>query len=110
MKFFDRLATLATVSAVCLWVAACGGGSSGSSTPPPVTPSISVAPSTAVIGTQQQFTATVTGISSNAVTWTVAAPSGSSASAGDISSTGLYNTPFPAPATVTVTATSTTMT
>ena len=110
MKFFDRLATLATVLAVCLWVTACGGGSSGSSTPPPVTPSISVAPSTPVIGTQQQFTATVTGISSNAVTWTVAAPSGSSASAGDISSTGLYNTPFPAPATVTVTATSTTMT
>jgi hypothetical protein len=38
----------------------------------------------------------------------VAAPTGSSLSAGTISTSGLYTTPFPAPATVTVTATSTT--
>jgi len=114
MKPFDRLVTLAIVSTSCLWVAACGGGSSGSSTPPPpppVTPSISVAPNSAVIGTQQQFTATASGFgtTSTAVTWSVSAPSGSSLSAGDISSTGLYNSPYPAPPTVTVTATSTAM-
>jgi len=95
-----------------MWVAACGGGGSGSTTPPPpLTPSITVTPSSAVIGTQQQFTATATnfGTTSTAVTWAVTAPSGSSLSPGDISSTGLYNTPYPAPATVTVTATSVAM-
>ncbi len=71
--------------------------------------SIIVTPTTATIGTQQQFTATVqgTGSYSDGVTWSVAAPTGSSLSPGDISSAGLYNTPYPAPATVTVTATST---
>ena len=110
MRHFDRLVILATVSAASMWVAACGGGSSVSSTPPPpVTPSISVAPSSAVIGAQQQFTSTASnfGATSTAVTWSVAPPSGSSLSAGDISSTGLYNTPYPAPPSVTVTATST---
>ncbi len=70
--------------------------------------SISVAPNTATIGTQQQFTATVngTGSFSKSVTWAVSAPGGN-LSAGDISSTGLYNPPYPAPATVQVTATST---
>jgi len=112
MKVFARLVTLATVSAVCLWVAACGGGSSGSSNPPPPpTPTITVTPNNALIGTQQQFTATASnfGATSTAVTWSVAAGSGSNISPGDISSTGLYNTPFPAPPTVTVTATSVAM-
>ena len=70
--------------------------------------SIAVSPAIATIGLQQQFTAAVNGIGNynNAVTWSVAAPSGSSLSPGDISSTGLYSTPYPAPATVTVTATS----
>lgn len=70
--------------------------------------SITVSPGSATIGEQQQFTATVngTGSYSKSVTWSVAAPSGSTLSPGDISSTGLYNTPYPAPATVTVTATS----
>jgi hypothetical protein len=64
---------------------------------------------TVVIGTQAQFSATVngTGSFSKGVTWSLAPPSGSSLSPGDLSSTGLYNTPYPAPATVTVTATST---
>jgi hypothetical protein len=70
--------------------------------------SITVTPSAATVGTQQQFTATVngTGSYSSAVTWSVAAPAGSSLSPGDISSSGLYNTPYPAPPTVTVKATS----
>jgi len=189
MNFFERLARLFGISAICAGMAACGGGSNGgggggalqpsitsftssaasvtdggtvqltgvfangsgvvtpgsisitSGTPITVTPPkdtttvytltvsgsggstasqtvsvkaaaaapiITVSPNSAVtIGTQQQFTATVTGLSSSAVTWTVAAPSGSNLSPGDISSTGLYNTPYPAPASVTVTATST---
>jgi len=71
-------------------------------------PMITVTPNTAVVGTQQQFIATASnfGTTSKAVTWSVSAPSSSSLSAGDISSTGLYNTPYPEPATVTVTATS----
>ena len=67
---------------------------------------ITVSPTTATIGTTQQFTATVSGLSSQAVTWSVAGPSGWTGSIGSISSTGLYMTPYPAPATVTVTATS----
>lgn len=114
MKVLKRQVTLTIVSISCLWVAACGGGSSSTTTttpPPPVTPTITVAPNSATIGTQQQFTATANnfGSTSTAVTWSAAAPSGSSLSAGDISSTGLYNTPYPAPSTVTVTATSTAM-
>lgn len=70
---------------------------------------INVTPNAATLGTQVQFTATVTGTGnfSNAVTWSVAAPGGSTQSPGTLSSTGLYTTPYPAPPTVNVTATST---
>jgi hypothetical protein len=66
-------------------------------------------PAAATIGSQLQLSSTVSGNGtfSSAVTWSVAAPTGSSLSPGTISSTGLYITPYPAPATVTVTATST---
>jgi hypothetical protein len=68
--------------------------------------SISPNPGSAAIGTTVQFAATVQGNGSfsNAVTWSVSAPSGN---AGDISTAGLYTTPSPAPASVTITATST---
>jgi len=71
---------------------------------------ITVTPNSATIGTQQQFTASVqgTGSFSSDVTWSVACLSCSGLSAGTISSTGLYDTPYPAPASVTVTATSAT--
>ncbi len=70
--------------------------------------SITVSPSTATIGTQQQFTATVngTGNYSKAVTWSLSCASCGSLSPGTLSSSGLYNTPYPAPASVTITATS----
>jgi len=64
-------------------------------------------PAAATIGSTQQFAATINGAATTAVTWTVAAPTGSSLSPGTITSTGLYTTPYPAPSTVTVTATST---
>jgi hypothetical protein len=66
-------------------------------------------PATATIGTQMQFTATVagTGNFADTVTWSVTGPSTWTGSIGSISSSGLYETPYPAPATVTVAATST---
>lgn len=66
-------------------------------------------PNTATIGTQQQFAADVkgTGTFSSTVTWTVKCSGCAGMSAGTISSSGVYDTPFPAPATVVVTATST---
>ncbi len=113
MKVLVRFVAHATVCAVCLWIAAFGGSAALPAQGPSfVTPSITVAPGNVVIiGTQQQFTATASGFGSNStsVTWSVSAPSGSSLSPGDISSTGLYNTPYPAPPTVTVTATSVAM-
>ncbi|HEU5351533.1 MAG TPA: glycoside hydrolase family 44 protein [Terracidiphilus sp.] len=64
-------------------------------------------PAAATIGSTLQFSAAVSGpnITDNSVTWSVAA-SGTSLSPGDISSSGLYTTPYPAPASVTVTVTS----
>jgi len=72
-----------------------------------VSPTITVTPSSGIIGTQVQFNAALPNGVTGGVTWSVAAPSGSSLSPGTISSTGLFNTPYPAPSTVTVTATST---
>jgi len=71
--------------------------------------SITVAPNTATIGAQQQFTATVhgTGSYSSGVTWSLACPLCVGLSPGTLSATGLYTTPYPAPASVTITATST---
>ena len=71
--------------------------------------SITVAPSTATIGAQQQFTATVhgTGSYSSGVTWSLTCPLCAGLSPGTLSATGLYTTPYPAPASVTITATST---
>jgi hypothetical protein len=98
-------------------IAGCGGGGSnngggGGNPPPPANAvtGITVTPATAIlIGTSQQFTATVTGTGTftNGVTWSVAPPAGSGLSAGTITASGLYQTPYPAPPTVTVTATST---
>src|ERR1035437_2010174 len=71
--------------------------------------SVTVTPATAVaIGSAQQFTANVAGSGSynNAVTWSLAAPAGSTLSPGTLTPTGLYTTPYPAPASVTITATS----
>jgi hypothetical protein len=61
---------------------------------------------TAIIGESSQFSATVSGAADASVVWSVSAPQGSTLSAGTISATGLYQTPFPAPASVMVTATS----
>ena len=66
----------------------------------PVTVAVSPATATVSAGATQQFKATVSGSANTAVTWT--------ASAGSVSSTGLYTAPAAAPPvpTVTITATS----
>ena len=67
---------------------------------------VSPNPGAAILGTMLQFSAAVSGTGNynKAVTWSVAGPSNWTGSIGSISSSGLYETPYPAPATVTVTA------
>jgi hypothetical protein len=75
----------------------------------PAIQSVAITPTTAVtIGSAQQFTANISGSNNynSAVTWSLAAPSGSTLSPGTLTATGLYTTPYPAPASVTITATS----
>lgn len=97
---------------VCAAVAGCGGGGVGTpsptQTPTPVTVSISPGAPTVTIGASQQFTASVSSGSTPAWNWTVTPPSGWSGDVGTITTSGLYQTPYPAPATVTITATSAT--
>lgn len=86
----------------------CGCGSSGPSATQSVTVMVSSSSSSVLLGNTQQLTATVTGASNTAVTWSVnGVPSGNSAT-GTISSAGLYTAPkdLPSPATVTIQATS----
>lgn len=117
--FFGRRVAILLGAATAALLAGCGGGGSsssgsGGSTPPPPPPppslTVTVSPSTttATIGTQLQFSATVggTGVTDSTVKWSVSGPSGSTNSAGSIDNTGLYTTPYPAPATVTIKATS----
>ncbi len=71
---------------------------------------VSVSPLTATVpvGKTQQLTATVTGATNVAVTWTVNKVAGGNSTVGTVSTTGLYTAPaaVPSPAAVTVTATS----
>lgn len=71
---------------------------------------VTVSPSSAqlVVGQQQQFSASVTGTSNTAVTWSVWGSGCSGAACGTITTNGLYTAPatVPSPPSVTVTATS----
>jgi hypothetical protein len=95
-----RKAKLTGVGAVVLLVftaAGCGGGNGSSgSTPPPssnVAVGITPASSTVGYGGTQQFSATVTGSTNTAVTWSVSGASSSSSQIGTVSSSGLYTAP-----------------
>jgi len=85
-------------------------GCSGSTTSSiPVTPSVTVSGSGQVrLGGSDQFTATVVGESSTAVTWQVNGVAGGNSTVGTISVTGFYVPPaaIPSPNTVTVKAVS----
>ncbi len=99
--------------AVCLLaVAICTGcGSSNSSGPQKINVTVTpnANPVTVGVNLTQQFTASVSGTSNQAVTWSVSGASCTGAACGTISSTGLYTAPTAVPVmppTVTVTATS----
>src|ERR1035441_10217355 len=78
-----------------LGLAGCGG--SGQSGPPQ--PQVTVSGGGQVrLGSTAQFTATVTGETSSAVTWQVNGVNGGSAAAGTISAAGLYTPPATIPA------------
>jgi hypothetical protein len=101
-------------AALCVLALGCGGGGTVQGPTGPAGPTITgvtVTPSSsaATIGTTLQLSAAVSGTGSynTTVTWSVAGPSNWTGSAGAISSTGLYETPYPAPASVTVKATAT---
>jgi len=74
------------------------------------TVSVSLSPSrvTVTTGLAQQFTASVSGTSNTAVTWTVTGTGCTGSSCGTVSSSGLYTAPasVPSPSTVTVKASS----
>ena len=96
--------------ALCGLMLGCGGGGQGTTVPSgPTITGVMVTPNapTAIIGTTLQLSASVSGTGSynTAVSWSVAGPSNWTGSVGSISSSGLYETPYPAPASVTVTAT-----
>jgi hypothetical protein len=93
------LSAIALVIAAVIGVWGCGGGSSYSSLPTPPTPptpppasliAVTVAPNSAtlLLGATQAFTASVTGTTNTAVTWSVQESFG-----GTIDSTGLYTAP-----------------
>ncbi|HET7346143.1 MAG TPA: glycoside hydrolase family 44 protein [Acidobacteriaceae bacterium] len=97
---------------VCAVIVGCGGGGGGNASPAPTSTSaavtVTVSPSspTVTIGGSQQFTASISSGTSPNWIWTVTPPSGWTGEAGTISTTGMYQTPYPAPVTVTITATS----
>lgn len=114
-----RMSRLVLIVGLAGLLIACGSSStttsqSTSTTPPPnVTVSISPASAALAAGQSQatQFTATVSGTTNTAVTWSVNTVAGGNGTVGTISSTGLYAAPETLPATpssqvVTVTATS----
>lgn len=99
--------TLAGAPAILLLLAACGGGGGGSSTsgspnPTPTPPAIAIveASPTLSVGQGKTFTATIGGIPSSAVVWSVVEAGG-----GTISPAGTYMAPA-APGSFTVKATS----
>ena len=106
VRFHPRTIALAIAAVMGVW--GCGGGSDPprSSTPTPTpSPSISVTvtPNSITLspGTTQSFTATVTGTTNTAVTWSVQESVG-----GTIDSTGLYTAPQNSSGTFHVVATS----
>ncbi len=110
-----RKSAAALLFGICLNLAvsglSCGGGGGSSPPPPPVSAiTVSVSPASASLaaGSTQQFTASVSGTSNTAVTWSVSNVTGGNATVGTVTTAGLYTAPntVPSPGTVTVTATS----
>ena len=100
--------TLLCWPASLVYLTGCGGSNSSPSPPQPVTVMVSSSSSNVLLGNTQQVTATVTGTSNTAVTWSVSGVPGGNSTTGTISSAGLYTAPqdLPNPATVKIQATS----
>ena len=85
--------------ALILPALSCGGGTKNppatTTPPPPPVVSVQLNQTSATISTAgtQQFTATVTGTSNTAVTWSVNSTTGGSSNVGTVSSSGLYTAP-----------------
>ena len=107
--YFTRRALVFVFPAVLAFATGCAtGGSSktGGGSNPAVTASVSPSAPSVRIGATQQFTATVSGSSNQAVTWFVSSVSGGNTTVGTISPAGMYQAPatVPNPASVTVSA------
>src|SRR2546422_425140 len=78
-------------------------GCAGSTSSPPAQVSITILPTSAsvAVGQTQQFTASINGQPSSAVTWQVNAITGGNATAGTISTFGAYHAPNSVPTTST---------
>ncbi|HWY53044.1 MAG TPA: hypothetical protein VNZ03_01185 [Terriglobales bacterium] len=106
------IAFLALACSVTLFVFMVGCSSNKSlATPPPpqsVTVSVSSSVSSVLLGNTLQFTATVTGTSNTAVTWSVNSVAGGNSTVGTITNAGLYTAPvdLPNPTNVNIQATS----
>ena len=106
-----RLALLPCIFALALASTACNLNPSASPTTTTDSGvSVKVTPASANVTVQatQQFTATVTGTTNTALTWSVNGVAGGNATVGQINASGLYTAPnaVPTPANVTVTAAS----
>ena len=99
---------LAAFCVIVILMPGCSGVTSPSGPPAVVTITLSPASAAVFLGQTQQFQASVTGASNTSVTWFAGGVSGGNASAGTISSAGLYTAPvtMPVSASVTVTASS----
>src|SRR5207302_1034504 len=83
------------------FLSACSGAGRSNTAPPQISVTISPTSASVATGQTQQFTATVNGRPSTAVTWQVNGVAGGSTPTGTISSTGLYNAPHSVPTTST---------
>ena len=86
--------------ALSAWLTGCGATSGNPTPPPPAAIAVSIAPSAATLplGDTQQFTATVTGTTNTAVSWSVNGIAGGNSAVGTITTSGLYTAPQILPA------------
>lgn len=100
---------------IAAFTAACGGGGSSSNInnpppPPPQNITVSISPPGATVapGGSVQFTATVTGTTNTAVSWSAGGIEGGNGTIGTISASGVYTAPntVPNPSAVNITAVS----
>ena len=106
LRFFQSALTIALISALILLIGGCSGYEVGSKQAPP-SATVTIAGASQIrVGDTAQFTATVTGGTSSAVTWQVNGVAGGVKATGTISATGLYTAPstLPSPNNVTISA------